>query len=388
MEPHAIPLLTAPPRLTAAGRTIIPRISSRDEAIKVSRISGGDLTEEQILAWSGIQRSNGQLDSPFFNPHFTRSVAAVRADVEVAILEQGREMVGFFPYQRTRCRIGNPVGGRLNDFQGLICCSELDLDLNQLLRDCGLLTWRFDHLIAAQAQFQACHWSRRRSLHIDVAERFGRSWSTQGFKSRRIRETLRKTRKFEREQGPIRFVPHETDPRAFQALLRWKSDQYRRTGAMDIFSVRWPIELLERVNQEPRVELCGQLSALYVGDRLAAVHQGLRSNHVLHSWFPAYDPSLAEMSPGMMLFVKLAREAESLGLERIDLGAGESVFKQSLASAATTVASGAVTRFAIHRGAQRGWSRAKSWLRTSPLRTPWRAAADRTRPLRDWFAMR
>ena len=157
---------------------------------------------------------------------------------------------------------------------------------------------------------------------------------------------------------------------------------------MDIFSLRWPIELLERLNEEPGVELRGQLSALYVGDRLAAVHQGLRSNHVLHSWFPAYDPSLAAWSPGMMLFVKLAREADSLGIERIDLGAGESVFKQSLASAATTVASGAVTRYAIHRGAQRGWNQTKSWLRTSALRTPWQAVADRTRPLRDWFAMR
>ena len=255
---------------------IAPRVSLREAAVKVSRIAGSDLAEEQIRAWSRIQRANEQLDSPFFSPHFTRSVAAVRADVEVAILEQGQELVGFFPYQRRRFGIGNPVGGYLNDFQGLISDGELDLDLNQLLCDCGLLTWRFDHLIAAQAQFQECHWSRRRSLHIDVAERFGRSWPIQGIKSRRIRETLRKTRKFEREHGPIRFVPHETDPRAFQALLRWKSDQYRRTGAMDIFSLRWPIELLERLNDEPGVELRGQLSALYVGDRLAAVHQGLR----------------------------------------------------------------------------------------------------------------
>lgn len=387
METHSLPLLAAAPREIAADR-ILSRIAPGEGAVRVSRIAGRDLTESQILAWSTIQRSNGQLGSPFFNPHFTRSVAAVRADVEVAILEQDQAMVGFFPYQRTRYRIGKPVGGYLNDFQGLISCSELDLDLNQLLRDCGLLTWRFDQLLAAQPQFQACHWSQRRSLHVDVVEQFGRSWSTCGCKSRRIRETLRKTRKVERERGPIRFVPHETDQRAFHALLRWKSDQYHRTGVMDIFSLRWPIELLERLNQEQSVELCGQLSALYVGERLVAVHQGLRSNQVLHSWFPAYDPSLKEISPGMMLFVKLAREAESLGVKRIDLGAGESVFKQCLASAATAVASGAVTRFAIHRGLQRGWSRTKSWLRTSPFQRPWRAVADYTRPLRDGFAMR
>jgi len=387
MKTNSLLLLAGAPHPIAVGRTI-PLVSPRDEAVKVSRILGRDLTEEQIVEWSSIQRANERLDSPFFHPRFTQAMAAVRADVEVAILEQGQGTAGFFPYQRTRFRIGKPVGGQLSDFQGLICHSDVDLDLSRLLRGCGLLSWRFDHLIADQKQFQACHWSQRRSLHIDVAERFGNSGSSQGSPSRRIRETLRKTRKCERDQGPIRFVPHDTDPRVFQSLVRWKSDQYRRTGLLDVFSLRWTIELLERFNQEPSEELRGQLSSLYVGDRLAAVHQGLRSNHVLHAWFPAFDPGLAEWSPGMMLFVKIAQEAASLGIQRIDLGAGESDFKQSLASAATTVASGAVTRYATHRSAQRRWREAKDWMRNSPLRAPWQAFADWTRPARDGFAMR
>lgn len=386
MNPDELTL--SPPGPLSAVERIIPQCLPRIGPIKISRIPGRELTESQIVAWSDIQRANSELDSPFFSPRFTCAVAEVRSDVEVAIVEQDQEVIGFFPFQRSRFGIGYPVGGRLNDFQGLIVPGEFALDLNRLLHGCDLLTWRFDQLLAAQTVFQPCQWGRRRSLQIDVVERFGRSWSSQGLKSRRVQETLRKTRKLERDHGPIRFVPHETDPRAFQALLRWKSDQYRRTGAMDIFSLRWPVELLERLNQEPRDELCGQFSALYVGDRLAAVHQGLRSRDVLHSWFPAYDRSLAEYSPGMMLFVKLAREAQLLGVSRIDLGAGETSFKQSLASGAISVASGAVTRFAIHRRAQRDWNRTKSWLRTSPIGGVWRMAADWTRPVRDSFAMR
>ncbi|HEX3997172.1 MAG TPA: GNAT family N-acetyltransferase [Pirellulales bacterium] len=386
MESHGQSLLADRPQPVVADPLAPPR-STRDSAITVSRISGRGLTDEQICAWSKIQCGIKELDSPFLHPHFTRSVAAVRSDVEVAALEQDGKMVGFFPYQRSRQVIGNPVGGRLNDCQALIARADLRLDPSRMLGACGLLTWKFDHLLTTQSWFQASHWNLRRSLQIHVPERFDCS-AAEGLRSRRVRETLRKTRKFERERGPIRFILHETDPRAFQALLRWKSAQYRRTDAMDIFSLRWPIELLERLNQEPSVELCGQLSALYLGDRLAAVHQGLRSNRVLHSWFPAYDPTIWQFSPGMMLFVRLAQEAESNGIARIDLGAGEAGFKQSLASSATMVATGAVTRFALHRGAQRGWNRTKAWLRTSPLQKPWRAVADRTRPLRDWFAMR
>ena len=44
---------------------------------------------------------NPQLDNPFFRPEFTQAVAAVRDDVEVAVLEIQQQPVGFFPYQPT-----------------------------------------------------------------------------------------------------------------------------------------------------------------------------------------------------------------------------------------------------------------------------------------------
>ena len=60
-------------------------------------------------------------------------------------------MVGFFPFQRGKGKVGWPVGYRLNDFQAGIFDSQLDVDARQLLRQCGLTRWHFDHLVADQS---------------------------------------------------------------------------------------------------------------------------------------------------------------------------------------------------------------------------------------------
>ena len=79
-------------------------------------------------AWSQIQRDNEELASPYFRPEFTQAVASVRGDVEVAVLEDHGEIVGFFPYQRGRGGVARPVGGRLSDFQGVVARKGVALD--------------------------------------------------------------------------------------------------------------------------------------------------------------------------------------------------------------------------------------------------------------------
>jgi hypothetical protein len=70
------------------------------------------------------------------------------------------------------------------------------------------------------------------------------------------------------------------------------------------------------------------------------------------------------------------------------LGAGRAPFKLSLRSDSDEVATGSVTFNPVIERVQKNWQRAKGWVRSSPLRIPARAAADWTRPLRSWMAMR
>jgi CelD/BcsL family acetyltransferase involved in cellulose biosynthesis len=357
-------------------------------ALTVSRIAAGELTSEHIRRWSQVQQSNELLQSPFFRPEFTQAVAAVRDDIEVAILRRGGEIVGFLPFQRRYRWLGRPVAAGLNDFQGIICNPTCRVDPNQLLRACGLLTWKFDHLIVAQPALEGYAWHRRPSPYLNVADGFTAFLANRPSASRRIRGTLQKARKLEREHGPTRFVAHATDPSVFQFLRERKSIQCRRTGAGDVFSFPWAVQLLERLNREQGPDCCGMLSALYAGERLIAVHQGLRSRSVLHCWITTYERSLASFSPGWMLFVRLAQEAQSLGIRRIELGAGPEEYKESLASDATMLACGSLTFTQLFRDVQRELYRTKAWVKSSPLRSPAQAVTNWIRPLRGWLALR
>jgi CelD/BcsL family acetyltransferase involved in cellulose biosynthesis len=355
----------------------------------ITTLPANRLTAEQLAAWARFQREDPAVDSPYFRPEFTQAVAAVREDVKVAVIEEDGEPAGFFPFQRGRWGIGRPVGGPMSDFQGVIARPGLTWSADELVRGCGLRAWDFDHLVAAQGAFRSFHRVQAESPYMDLSRGFeAYQAERQEAGSMLLRQTLRKTRKAEREVGPLRFEAHTADPRAFAALVEWKAGQYRRTKATNVFAQGWPLRLLERVLGHSGEEFAGMLSALYLGDKLSAVHLWMRSRGVLHSWFPAYDPDLGAYSPGLVLLVEMARQAPALGIRRIDLGKGTKDYKSSFMSGAIALAEGSVALHPLLRMLRHGWHRTRAWMRSSPLGAPARLAARWTRPLRGWLAFR
>lgn len=104
------------------------------------------------------------------------------------------------------------------------------------------------------------------------------------------------------------------------------------------------MKALENIRATESTNFAGMLSSAYVGDRLAAVHFGMRSHTTWHWWFPTYDPKLDKFSPGLILLLELARRAPDFGLDRIDLGRGDERYKASFASATTPLCEGSVER--------------------------------------------
>jgi CelD/BcsL family acetyltransferase involved in cellulose biosynthesis len=301
-------------------------------------------------------------------------VAAHRDGVHVAVLEEAGAPVGFLPYERRSHDAAGPVGGSLCDFQGLVARGGLAWSPAELLRACGLCELQFDHLLAAQQPLAAHAWRTVDSPYIELAggfEAFCRQRSEAG--SRLVPETLRKMRKAEREAGPLRLAPYCDDREAFDAMLRWKREQYHRIGAVDHLSQPWRIAVLERIWRTRGDDFSGMLTALYIGDELAAVHLGMFSRGVLHCWFPAYgadDPRLAKYSPGIILWVLLAQQAEQLGLRRIDLGKGEERYKRELMTGATRICEGAVDVRRVSAALRRSWHGLRELVKRSPLKRP------------------
>jgi CelD/BcsL family acetyltransferase involved in cellulose biosynthesis len=199
-------------------------------------------------------------------------------------------------------------------------------------------------MLAAQRPFAPFHGAVRVSPVIGLGEggfdAYARERRAAGHAV--VTQTLSHARRLARRLGPLRFAMHDPDPRSLHALIAWKRDQYRATGALDVFARRWTAELLERVHAAQAEGFAGVLSTLWAGERLVAAHMGMRSRSVLHYWFPAYDPDLARLAPGRVLLLEMIRGAAAAGLRAIELGAGEEGYKLRFANGAIPVAAGLV----------------------------------------------
>ncbi|WP_425618578.1 GNAT family N-acetyltransferase [Anatilimnocola sp. NA78] len=359
-----------------------------DDILKVRVVPGRELSADLCAHWSQIQSSNPTLGSPYFCPEFTQTVAAVRTDVEVAVLERDNQIVGFFPYQRGRWANAQPVAGRLTDFHGLIVGPDFACDPIQLLHQCGLSSWRFDHLIESQTYFQPFMWTHGLSPYIDLSAGFSDYLAERRQRNSELPMIARKLRKLEREVGPVRFEWHSTSAENLQTLFQWKSAQFARTGLRDLLSFAWIRDFFAKLLEQNGTEFAGLFSCLHAGDQLLAAHVGMRSRNVMHWWLPSFNRDFVRYSPGLALIYRFAQQASEHGITRIDLGQGDEAFKFRLGSAADPVAEGSVDVLLRTRLFHRSWQATRDWVRTSPLNGPTERPLRWIRRMRDWLRFR
>ena len=74
------------------------------------------------------------------------------------------------------------------------------------------------------------------------------------------------------------------------------------------------------------------LTTVTVGERLAAIHLGLRSGGDLLWYKPSFDPALRHTGPGEVLLQALLVKAQALDAEALDFTRGDEAFKRRFAS--------------------------------------------------------
>lgn len=337
-------------------------------------LPAASLSAEQIATWKELQASNPALNSPYFCPGYTLAVARTRAHVHVTLLEEGLQTVGFFPFEIAGGGVAQPVGETVCDLQGVIAAQGLDFDAQELVRAAGVSIFDFDHLISAQDPFRPFHTRACESPLMDLTGGF-EAYCTRRREagSKKISQTQRKARKLEREVGPLRFEPLSTDPRVFQQVVDWKREQCRRTGTRDYFGEAWALQLARDIHATREDDFGGMLSALFVGDRLAAAHLGMASRDVCHWWFPVYDQELGSYSPGTILLLRLAEYVAGEGRTVLELGKGGDAYKASFMTGARPIAEGSVLVPSLRASLRKVRVSSENLMRHSPLAAPLRA---------------
>lgn len=346
------------------------------------RVLSASLDPEHLRCWSEIQSSCPALASPFFRPEYAALVAAAGQDVRVAVLESSAGPVGFFPFQVGRFGVGHPAGSLITDYHGVIAREQVEVKPLALLRACGMKSWSFHHVPADQRAFAPFSRSGCQSAVIDLSEGYeGYVRERHEHGSHAIQALRQKAHRLERDHGPISYVHHSSDPDVLALMMRWKRHQYRQSGALDPLARGWVRRMLELVQRTQGEGLAGVMSMLCAEGRPVALHLGLRSETVLHSWFPAYDHEFARYSPGQLLFLKLAESAPSSGLRAIDLGPAEGQHKRMMTGSGTPLLEGAVELPSITSGVLRASRAAKAALKRTPMAPRLQAARRRLEAL-------
>jgi len=327
--------------------------------VQISVVRPIDLGPGEIAAWHSLQAKTDSLANPFLNPEFAVAVSRLRPGARVAVLTDGPETVGFFPFERRRLGGGVPIAAGLTDCQGLIHAPGMEWQPRMLLRACGLSDWRFDHLVTGQGPFVRYQMALAPSPVSDLAHGFDAYLAALKTSSPRFcKDMRRKSRKLEREVGEIRFVADSRDVRDLRTLMTWKSDQYRRTGRSDRFSQAWIVELVEVLLATRTDHFSTMLSVMHIGEVPIAAHLNLRSGRVLAGWFPAYDTRFGRYSPGLTLRLREMEAAAAAGVHQIDMGKGFKPYKETLKSYDIFVGEGIVTG--------RSPLAAVNWARSAP----------------------
>ncbi len=345
--------------------------SGGEGRVQISIIRPGELGAAEIARWHCMQRETGSLANPFLCPEFAMAVDRFRSDARLAVLADGPAIVGFFPFQRRRFGVGVPIGAGLTDCQGLIHAPAVDWDPRELLRACKLTEWKFDHLVAGQVPFERYVSAAAPSPVIDLTDGFAAYQEKLRVKSPQFgRDVARKARKLQRDAGELGFVVDSDDVSALRGLMRWKADQYRRNGWVDVFARPWIADLVSYLFSIRSDRFAGLLSVLYAGGAPVAAHFGIRSRHILAHWFPAYDVRYARQSPGLIQHLRMAEETATAGIDIIDMGTGAERYKHTLKSYDLTVSEGVVARGALAAGAHRVRSAQAGWARRQVKRYP------------------
>ncbi len=369
--------------------TVESAVTLPSQSVQVSIERTAQLAAADWQLWSDWQQQNPALSSPYFRLEFTQAVSRVRDDVEVAVLKTAGTIVGFLPFQRGQLNIGKPVGGKLCDFHGCISPVGFAFDPRQVIAAARLSTWDFEHVPASQTSFAPFAANRDNAPGLELKDGYA-GWCElrreQG--SQVVSKTMQKVRKLAREQGELTLELQSTSAEVFEMLLAWKSAQYQLTGLADVFSFPWTRALIEQLQAPTGGEFGGWMSVLRAGQKIVAICYSIRSRHVMHAWFTAYDRDLAAYSPGLIMFLKMTEAWPQVGVTRFELGKGDERFKWNLATDSQELMEGCVARPTVATWLRNGWRTTRDWVEQSPLASTAKFSGNLLQPLRRWLAYR
>jgi CelD/BcsL family acetyltransferase involved in cellulose biosynthesis len=159
----------------------------------------------------------------------------------------------------------------MNDAQALLAPRDLEYDPSGLVRQLGVRDWRFNHLFPDQSRLAGFVRSWHPSPTTDLTKGMEAYRADVRKHSSVLQRTASQRRQLDRDVGPVTFESQSADAALLDVLIRWKSNQYQRTNAIDLFTTSWPRAVLHELHETADEQCEGVLSVLRAGDHVVAL---------------------------------------------------------------------------------------------------------------------
>ena len=242
------------------------------------------LTERDVETWRAFCAAEPQFANPLLGPDFARLVGEARPDARVAVLRRKDEIVGFLPFHDGRRGVAQPIGAAFSDYHALVSAPGERLDGAAALAAAGVSGLRLSGLIDPHGAFPKAEPSEMEGFVI--APEAGPEAYFAGLQAenpKRFKNWRRLQNKLEREWGEVVLASEAGSAETLDQLIDWKRDQFRKTGAHDVFRPHWARRLFHDI-LAAEGGARGVLITLRAGGRLAAGHFGLAVGPNAHAW--------------------------------------------------------------------------------------------------------
>lgn len=304
----------------------------------------GELTPEDRAQWSAWQAADPDLDSPYFRVEFAEIAARIGFGCKLAIFRRDGVPAGYFPYQRRGGTV-LPIAAPMNDYHGVIGPRDIRPSLYETA------------YLLDGARFSVNGWvglapgiTPNESFRTTIPDEGGYDAWYAGRRAaygKYFKDKERARRSMETEFGEVQVRMGVRDPVMLDELIRLKSEQYRRTNRHDIFACGWTRDLLHALMAADHPDFGASMAVLTAGGQVAAIEYSLHAGKRYHFWFPAYVPSLARCSPGILLSMETIRMGSEQGYRDFDYGFGGEAYKRYFCDTVQPVAEATVFRHGL-----------------------------------------
>ena len=311
--------------------------------MKARIISPQDLGPSEVEHWQALRAASPFYASPFFSPRFTQLIGDVRTDVRVAVIEDGPQIVGFFPYHAAGFGLAHGLAAPISNGHGPVLAADCGLGLADLVQLCGLAGYGFGNLPIPEWVPDGVPVGHHTNYVMDLSDGAGaliaecRAAHPGTFKKLDYYE-----RKAQRAFADIAIEVAPADPTVSAQLLAAKQAQYARTRSHDILKGGWIRSVYERLLTARDDDLYGLMACLRFDGQIVATSFDVVSGDYAFAWLTAYDLEYKGYSPGNLLSLGLLPDYARRGIRTFDFGIDYGHYKDIFANHTHPMLSGFV----------------------------------------------